>query len=335
MCKLKKTTDKPLLFLCLRTNNTENKSSLGKSDKEVVWDNIHTKYNFRIQPVDNSEEFTMKKNGSMIRINYPTKLDFNKADSIQIHLIMSNPENTQGIKLNPDSEELKCEQPDNRTKVCSVPKSHFKENGNYYIHYLNGDSKLTTFYEISPILVSLPKPEEPKTEKKSNLAGIIAGSVIGGLALIGIIVFFVVRYYKRKKISINDFSGKNENLFPCNKTQKKRKKPKSKKEDDSDSSSEEEENDKNSNCEKVDNGNILDEIDKEKEEEEEEENNEGEGEEKEEEEGNENNEEEEIEKEEKIKTRFFKGKLKWYSKKKNVPKPTSILAENKYLKNKY
>ena len=126
---------------------------------------------------------------------------------------------------------------------------------------------------------------------------------------------------------------KNENLFPCNKTQKKRKKPKSKKEDDSDSSSEEEDNDKNSNCEKVDNGNILDEIDKEKEEEEEEENNEGEGEEKEEEEGNENNEEEEIEKEEKIKTRFFKGKLKWYSKKKNVPKPTSILAENKYLKN--
>ena len=213
MCKLKKTTDKPLLFLCLRTNNTENKSSLGKSDKEVVWDNIHTKYNFRIQPVNNSEEFTMKKNGSMIRINYPTKLDFNKADSIQIHLIMSNPENTQGIKLNPDSEELKCEQPDNRTKVCSVPKSHFKENGNYYIHYLNGDSKLTTFYEISPILVSLPKPEEPKTEKKSNLAGIIAGSVIGGLALIGIIVFLVVRYCKKKKTSLDDFPDKEENAL--------------------------------------------------------------------------------------------------------------------------
>lgn len=127
---------------------------------------------------------------------------------------------------------------------------------------------------------------------------------------------------------------KNENLFACNKTRKKKRKAKSKKEEESDSSSEED-NDKKSNSEKVDNGNILDEIDKEKEEEggdEEDEEGEGEGKE-EEEEGNEDNGEEEIEKEEKIKTRFFKGKLKWYSKKKNVPKPTSILAENKYLKN--
>ena len=47
--------------------------------------------------------------------------------------------------------------------------------------------------------------------------------------------------------------------------------------------------------------------------------------------GDDNN-DEDNEKIEKIKTRYFKGRLKWYSKKKNVPKPFNILPDNKYLK---
>jgi len=142
------------------------------------------------------EKYTLTNLGSLIMINYPTKLDFNKTDLIKIHLIMNLPENIKGIKLNPNSDELKCEHTDNNTKICSIPKSHFNESGYYYIHYLNGDNKLNIFYDISPILVSIPKDEqkpdekttdETKPENKTNLAGIIAGSVIGGLALIGII----------------------------------------------------------------------------------------------------------------------------------------------------
>ena len=121
---------------------------------------------------------------------------------------MRFPENTQGIRLNATSEELECEQSDNNTKVCNVTKGHFSANGSYYIHYLNGDGKLITFYDISPILVSLPKPE-----KKSNFVGIIFGSVIGGLALIGIIVFLVVRYCRKKKASLEDFPDKEESAL--------------------------------------------------------------------------------------------------------------------------
>ena len=142
---------------------------------------------------------------------------------------MSYPENTQGIKLNPNAKELDCEQPDNNTKICSVPKSHFNESGNYYIHYLKGENKTNIFYDTSPILVSLPKYEpksddpksddpkpddktsdESKPEKKSNLVGIIVGSVIGGLVLIGIILFIVIRYYKKRKINADDINRKVE-----------------------------------------------------------------------------------------------------------------------------
>ena len=238
-CKLKKSTKKPLLFLCFLKNNGTN-SSLG-TNTEVILNNLHIKYNFRIQPVNNSEIFTIKNEGSKILIRYPIKLDFTKNDLIPIYFIMSKPENIRGIKLNPDSKELDCGHPDEIVKRCLVPKSHFdgKKNGYYYTYYLNGENKLNIFYDISPNLVILQKEEEsdesktddtktdetktddskkdnikPDDSKKKNLAGIIAGSVVGGLVVIGIIVFFVVRYYKRKKISINDFSGKNENLFP-------------------------------------------------------------------------------------------------------------------------
>ena len=224
LCKMKKNIDKPLLFLCLKSNTTINgiTTSFGENNTEVILNDIYIKYNFRIQPVNMQEKYTLTNLGSLIMINYPTKLGFNKTDLIKIHLIMNLPENIKGIKLNPNSDELKCEHTDNNTKICSVPKSHFNESGYYYIHYLNGDNKLNIFYDISPILVSIPKDEpkpdekttdETKPENKTNLAGIIAGSVIGGLALIGIILFFAIRFYRKKKISVDDFNGKLESAL--------------------------------------------------------------------------------------------------------------------------
>ena len=117
-------------------------------------------------------------------------------------------------------------------KRCLVPKSHFagKQNGYYFIHYLNRENKLNTFYEVSPILVILQKEDKPITDepqtddpkkdddtKNKKLIAIIVGSSVGGLILIGIIVFFVVRYYKKKKYSNFDLSGKIENILPNSK----------------------------------------------------------------------------------------------------------------------
>ena len=182
-------------------------------------DNIHIKYNFRIQPVNRPEEFTMKNSGGFMLLRYPIKLDFSKNNLIPIYFFIADDTNTRGIRLNPDSEELNCGFPLYEDDIkCLVPKSHFngKQSGYYYTYYLNNKNGLNIFYEISPFLVILPKEDESKPEetKKKNLAGIIAGSVVGGVVLIGIIVFFVVRYYKRKKAAIGNIPGKNEILLP-------------------------------------------------------------------------------------------------------------------------
>ena len=185
-CKMKKSSINSLLFLCLKTI-PKDKSSLGKNDTEVILDNIHIKYNFRIQPVNNIEEFTTKNEGSRISIRYPTKLDFIKSDSIQIYFYMYKPKNTQGIRLNPDSEELDCEYQDDYIKKCLVPKSHFegKQNGYFYTYYLNEENKLNIFYDISPILVNLTKGDEIIINiKKEDNKNIIKIGNKGTLALI-------------------------------------------------------------------------------------------------------------------------------------------------------
>ena len=221
-CMMKKSANKSLLFLCLN-EFTETKYSLGENNTEVLLNNIHIKYNFIIQPVNRPEEITMENEGSRILSRYPTKLDFTKNDLIPIYFFMSKPGNTKGIRLNPDSEELDCVYPYENVTKCLVPKNHFNESGYYYTYYLNSENSLNIFYDISPILVNLEEKgdsgtddskEDSKTqEEDKNLVGIIVGSVVGGLVLIGIISFFVVRYYRRKKASIDDFSGKNENIL--------------------------------------------------------------------------------------------------------------------------
>ena len=208
-CMLKKTKYKPLLFLCRK--RSRNKDYLGVNNSEVILNNIHVKYNFRIQPVNNSEEFTLKNSGGLMLLNHPNKLDFSKNNLNQIYFFVPEEANYR-IKLNPDSEELICGDPlENENIKCLVPKSHFKESGYYYTYYLNDKNGLNIFYELSPIQVILPKEEKTEEPKKKNLAGIIAGSVCGGVVLIAIIVFFVVRHIKRKKAATeNNFSEKKE-----------------------------------------------------------------------------------------------------------------------------
>ena len=193
-CRFKKSTNYPLLFLCIKIN-PEAISSLGENKTEVVLDNIHAKYNFRIQPVNRPEEFYMKNEGSKIIYIYPNNLNYTKNDLISINFIMSKPENTKGIRLNPDSEELDCVYPDNYIKRCLVPKSHFdeKKSGYYYIYYLNAEKKLNIFYDISPIFISLPEEYIIiNINKENNTNTIIIGNK-GTMA-------FITDYYDHNNI---------------------------------------------------------------------------------------------------------------------------------------
>ena len=123
----------------------------------------------------------------------------------------------EGIQLNSiSSDKLNCENK-NGFKDCIVPESHFNKEGYYYTYYNNSLGNTSIAYEASTVKIILRQNNKPEDSNKNKLIGIIVGSAVGGLALIAIIIVFIVRYYKRKKNIINDFSEKSENrLFISN-----------------------------------------------------------------------------------------------------------------------
>ena len=132
-----------------------------------------------------------------------------------INYQVDNPDNLIGIQLNNDSSiELEC-QNKNGIKECIVPKNHFTTSGDYYTYYTNTFENKSISYEIPKIHVIIGGGNGNKNNDDSkSYVGIIVGSIIGGLAVIGIIAFFVWRYYKRK----NDLSdGKKAGFLLSNK----------------------------------------------------------------------------------------------------------------------
>ena len=98
-------------------------------------------------------------------------------------------------------------------KECIVPKSHFTKSGDYYTYYGNSYGYKSILYEIPKIKVILngKNSEQTPDDSEDNLVGIIIGSVIGGLIVVGIIVFFVYRFYRKKNA---DLGEKNEGILP-------------------------------------------------------------------------------------------------------------------------
>ena len=130
--------------------------SLSEIKEEIILTEIHSKYNFYIQPVKNDEKIILKGEGSFPMFTIQKTLDFSKNDELTLELILVMPYNTKSIKLNLDSdEELKCNDLFDTIKKCTVPKSHFvnKESGYYFIYHLNHLNKYIKFYEYSPIQV--------------------------------------------------------------------------------------------------------------------------------------------------------------------------------------
>ena len=160
-CILKKSETTPLLLLC--TFDEEKTYSLGEIENEMRFDKINIKYNFIFVPVTNNDNFTIGGKGSIIEFAYPNILDYNLNDTISIDFFIGKSNNVNGIKLNPDSDELKCVNVHTCIKRCYVPRSHFEntKSGEYhYIYHLNYLNKYVRFYEVSPIKVILPDDNE-------------------------------------------------------------------------------------------------------------------------------------------------------------------------------
>ena len=155
-CFFKKVNEKPLYLLCSVNMEEEAIISLSEIKEEIILTEIHSKYNFYIQPVKNDEKIILKGEGSFPMFTIQKTLDFSKNDELTLELILGMPYNTKSIKLNLDSdEELKCNDLFDTIKKCIVPKSHFvnKESGYYFIYHLNHLNKYIKFYEYSPIQV--------------------------------------------------------------------------------------------------------------------------------------------------------------------------------------
>jgi hypothetical protein len=157
-CTFKKYDDNPLLIIC-----TSPVPSLGKFfylkeiKEEIIYNDTHIRYNFRIQPVKNEEKIYYSENdkGDYIKMLCPEILDFLKKDSLYIDYVSSNTDSLKGITFNKDKGDLSCEQIINGLLRCTVPKSHFEKSGYYFTKHTNHLDRKSVYYETSPIKVIL------------------------------------------------------------------------------------------------------------------------------------------------------------------------------------
>ena len=128
---------------------------IGKIEEQILLNDIHYRYNFIIQPVENNEKIHINEYGYWINYIYPSKLNFTLEESIIIRYIIEEPQIVKNIKLDPDSSSyLECEDLIGMKK-CIVPLNHFKkeEEAYYYTHHLNHLYDYSINYEVNPIKV--------------------------------------------------------------------------------------------------------------------------------------------------------------------------------------
>ena len=221
-CYFKKTKNNPLYILCLYKGGSSYTQL--KLDSEKVLAQIHYKYNFRLQPYLINSPVKVSKYGTGIYQTYPDELYFNNQNIDSIQLIMGNPLYGGNISLNNENPiynslnpYLNCENKKG-TKKCNISLSYFPNSYNrefdfYYIyHSYEGDLKID--YGVSPIKIIFPyKSNKSNESTESNpdsdnyFIYILIGSIVGGLLIIGIIIFIVLRC-KRKRVNGDELKNK-------------------------------------------------------------------------------------------------------------------------------
>ena len=158
----KKTTGRPLILFYNYLYGTEETFKINIK-KEEIFNDVHYKYNFRIQPCEISQDISIKERGSYINLFYPEELDFSSEDSLIIRYITSYSSyysDYNNIKLNPDSPDIECIHLQGMEK-CNISLSHFigKKSGYFNIYHLNHQGSLSINYETNKINVKLPKED--------------------------------------------------------------------------------------------------------------------------------------------------------------------------------
>ena len=209
-CGFRKYEENPLLMVCW---GPKENSHLDEIVEEKVLNKINIKYNFRIQPVNNTEMIDSDKtsSGSFINVVFPEVLNFTSQESITIVYYIEDAKALDGITFNEGSPALECENIGKSIKRCTVNSTHFIKNKSRYYYFtlhknhLNGTSPS---YEVSPIKVIFPP---------SYRTLIIVLCIIGGIVFILVFCFLVMHLKsKRNNFKFNPNDVKNIPLIEQN-----------------------------------------------------------------------------------------------------------------------
>ena len=222
-CRFVKGNILSLIMIC-RAESKIRTLSLKEIKNEIQLDDINIKYNFRIQPINNNEIFTIGDyTSSIIYAINPEILNFTEKDTIIIRYSIFYPDAYTGITFNENAPDLICEDlGHNSIKKCIVPKSHFKDkdSGYYYTKYTNQNTnKKVIAYESIPVKVILPidnkedkKEDKIYNEDSNNTILIIIILSICFLIIIGIIIFICIIKKKKNITELNEEIIENNNI---------------------------------------------------------------------------------------------------------------------------
>ena len=168
----KKMSGKPLMLL-FEYPIEDDEVIIESSQNETTFNNIHYKYNFRIQPYHFSQTIKVKNNGTNVLLAYPENIIFDSNNSTVIRYIMTDPSLANDIKLDPNSESyLECNNI-NGMKKCEVPESHFTamKSGYYNTYHKNHEDSYNIYYNAPLINITFSKADkitELHIEEKDN-----------------------------------------------------------------------------------------------------------------------------------------------------------------------
>ena len=167
-CYFKKTQIDPLYLLCIfNSSYSSNNEAL---TNELILENLHYKYNFRIQPYNLNTYISIYGEGSAIYYVYPEELNFKSNNFIDITFIVQDPKYDSNILFECSSTTtykfspyLICDNLDGMIK-CKISISHFtrqniKQTDYCYLYHAYHYYTIKKDLCVAPIKVILP----PKT----------------------------------------------------------------------------------------------------------------------------------------------------------------------------
>ena len=221
----------PLYLLCRALDRASSKFIFDPFKFNI--DNIHYRYNFILASEKNKKEifFSSLEKYIILYHIYPDVINFNLTNSANILFIGRGVNRMNNIKFNLKGNDLQCidlfgNENFYNIKKCEITKSHFKGlNSGYYIPYhKNSFNEFNTNYETHGIYVIKPnndddgedddkKSDDPnqKSENKNFPILYIILISIGGIIIIAIGIFLIIRYVRKKKQI--DLTNENEKLM--------------------------------------------------------------------------------------------------------------------------